>query len=60
VEAEDQVMTAAQFEALARWVRAEAGAMVSNFQDNLDARDQAKAAAHALLVTEDTHAHDAD
>jgi hypothetical protein len=53
-------MTAAQFEALARWVRAEAGAMVSNFQDNLDARDQAKAAAHALLVTEDTHAHDAD
>jgi hypothetical protein len=51
-------MTEAQFEALAMWVRAEAGAMVSNFQDNLDARDQAKAAAHALLVTEAAHADD--
>jgi hypothetical protein len=58
VETEDQEMTEAQFEALARWVRAEAGAMVSNFQDNLDARDQAKAAAHALLVTEAAHADD--
>jgi hypothetical protein len=45
-------MTEAQFEALAVWVRAEAGAMVSNFQDNLDAREQAKEAAHAALVTE--------
>jgi hypothetical protein len=52
-------MTEAQFEALAAWIKAEVIAKEAPYQDNVDARVVAEAAARAALVMEGTDGHDA-